>query len=311
VTIEEIKAVIGKLGFPKRYITEQTAICIMALTDRNRREGLLSGHKNLSEGARIHDILNFARDVIGKKVAENTREAYRKTSLAPLMNYGIVVRHQLSTNDPNTYYRLQPVFIRLFSEENIEERNRLIKQLQRQLTKLTGRKVRRAIQGKEISVQIGDKQIFSLSSGEHNLLEKSVVAIFGQAFLDKPQTVYLGDAAPRKGYQNRTLMRRLNLPIDTAASLPDVILFSEPESYLVIVEVATSSGPINSIRLEQLHKFTKGPRKLGFKVSYVSAFPSRAVFRRFVEEIAWGSSVWIENESNNIVHFQRLRSIKP
>lgn len=206
----------------------------------------------------------------------------------------------------NTYYRLHPVFIRLFSEENIEEQNRLIKQLQKQLTKMKGQKTKKAIQGKEISVQIGNKQIFSLSSGDHNLLEKSVVEVFSHAFLDKSQTVYLGDSAPRKGYQNRTLMRRLNLPIDTTASLPDVILYSEPESHLVIVEVVISSGHINSIRLEQLHKFTKGPRKLGVKVSYVSAFPSRAVFRRFVEEIAWGSSVWIENEPNNIVHFERI-----
>jgi hypothetical protein len=307
VIIEEIKTILEKLNFPKRYTTEQTAICLMALTDKTERKGLLPGHKNLTDGARIHDIINFVRDVIGKKVAENTREAYRKTSLAPLMNYGFVVRHQLSTNDPNTYYRLHPNFIGLFSEENINERNRLIKQLQKQLTRIRGQKAQKAVRGKEISVQIDDRQIFSLNSGEHNLLEKSVVEIFSHAFLNKPQTVYLGDTAPRKGYQNRALMRKLNLPIDIASSLPDVILYSELESHLVIVEAVTSSGSINPIRLEQLHKFTKGPRKLGVKVSYVSAFPSRAVFRRFVEEIAWGSSVWIENEPNNIVHFERMQ----
>ena len=102
MTIEEIKLILKKLNFPERFITEQTAICIKALIDQKERTGLLPEHKNLSEGARIHDILNFARDVIGKKVAENTREAYRKTSLAPLLNHGIVVRHQLSTNDHNT-----------------------------------------------------------------------------------------------------------------------------------------------------------------------------------------------------------------
>lgn len=85
-----------------------------------------------------------------------------------------------------------------------------------------------------------------------------------------------------------------------------MILFSEPERHLVIVEVVTSSGPVNQIRLEQLEKFAKGPKKLGHKISHVTAFPSRAVFRKFVEEIAWGSSVWIENEPNNIVHFEKL-----
>ncbi|TLD42825.1 MAG: Type II restriction enzyme BsuBI [Candidatus Jettenia ecosi] len=98
----------------------------------------------------------------------------------------------------------------------------------------------------------------------------------------------------------------MNLPIDTAESLPDVILFSGHEKRLVIIEAVISSGPVNPICLEQLQKFTKESSKLGYKISYVTAFPSRAVFRRFVEEIAWGSSVWIENEPNNIVHFEKL-----
>lgn len=270
MTIEEIKTILEKLNFPKRYTSDQTAICIKALIDRTERSGLLHGHSNLSEGARIHDILNFARDVIGKRVAENTREAYRKTSLAPIMNYGLIVRHQLSTNDPNTYYRLHPDFMRIFTEKNIEERDSLISQLQKQLTK--SKSFKKSLQ-KDVCVQIGNRQSFSLSIGEHNLLEKAVVEIFSHAFLNEPQIVYLGDTAARKGFQNRSLMRKLNLPIDTNTSLPDVILFSELESHLVIVEAVSTSGPVDSIRLEQLQKFTKGPRKLGFKISYISAFP--------------------------------------
>lgn len=219
------------------------------------------------------------------------------------MNYGIIVRHQLSTNDPNTYYRLHPDFARLFSEGDMKKVAKLISQLQKHFTK---RIAKRTIKSGNISVKINEQGKFLLSAGEHNLLEKAVVEVFGYAFLEQPQIVYLGDTAPRKGYQNRNLMRRLNLQVDTAASLPDVTLYSESESQLVIVEAVTSSGPVNHIRLEQLHKFTKGPRKLGIKITYVSAFPSRSVFRKFVEDIAWGSSVWIENEPNNIVHFERI-----
>ncbi len=302
MTLEEIKGILRKLNFPERHISDQTAICIKAMLDETERKGLLPGHKTLSEGARIHDILNFARDVIGKKVAENTREAYRKTSLAPLMNYGVIVRHQLSTNDPNTYYRLHPDFACLFSERNRKELTKLIGQLQRNITR---RITTKTLRSGNISVKINEQEKFLLSTGDHNLLEKAIVEIFGYAFMEQPQVVYLGDTAPRKGYQNRNLMRKLNLPVDTAASLPDVILYSEPESHLAIVEAVTSSGAVNHIRLEQLHKFTKGPRKLGIKITYVSAFPTRAVFRKFVEDIAWGSSVWIENEPNNMVHFER------
>jgi type II restriction enzyme len=305
MTIAEVKIILEKLNFPKRYITEQTAICIMALTDKTERNGLLPGHKSLSEGARIHDILNFARDVIGKKVAENTREAYRKTSLTPMMSFGLVVRHQLSPRDPNTYYRLHPAFEKIYSEKDKRERDRLISQLKSK-PKLKGKTAKSKPLRERVAVRISQEQSFSLSPGDHSYLEKAIVEIFGQAFLREPQVIYLGDANPKKSYQNRRLMRKLNFPINIALSLPDVILFSEQESHLVIVEAVTTSGPVNPIRLEQLQKFTKSPRKLGFKISYISAFPSRAVFRKFLEDIAWGSSVWIENEPNNIVHFERI-----
>lgn len=306
MTAKEIKVILEKLNFPMRYITDQTAICIMALFDKTQRPGLLQGHKSLSDGARIHDILNFAREVIGKKVAENTREAYRKTSLFPLMNYGIVVRHQLSTNDPNTYYRLHPDLDRLFIEKDKERQNKTIRELTGRSTKLRAQTIKKESLHIDILVKISVKEEHSLSKGRHNLLEKAVVELFAPAILKEPLVVYLGDTTPRAGYQNRSLMRKLNLPINTAASLPDVILYSEPESHLIIVEVVTSSGPVNSMRLEQLQKFTEGPEKLGIQVSYVTAFHSRAVFRRFIEDIAWGSSVWIENEPNNIVHFERI-----
>lgn len=81
---------------------------------------------------------------------------------------------------------------------------------------------------------------------------------------------------------------------------------SELQKHLVIVEVVTSSGIVNTMRLDQLNKFTKGPRNVGYAISYITAFLSRAIFRRFIEEIAWGSSVWIENEPNNIVHFEKI-----
>ena len=64
-----------------------------------------------------------------------------------------------------------------------------------------------------------------------------------------------------------------------------LFFFSEHEKHLVIVEAVTSSGPINPIRLDQLQKLTKEPSKLGYKISNVAAFPSRTVFRKFVEGV--------------------------
>jgi len=115
--------------------------------------------------------------------------------------------------------------------------------------------------------------------------------------------VYLGDTRHKGGYQNRDLMRELNLPIQVTASLPDVILLCEMERYLVVVEVVASSGPVSTARLAQLQHLVQQAQALGYRPRYVSAFPSRRVFRRFVEDIAWGSQVWIANEAEQVINF--------
>jgi hypothetical protein len=303
MNIYEIKALLQELNFQPRRITEQTVFCILALANTAPRQGLLAGHTCLTDGARIHDILNFVRQDIGRPVAENTRESYRKTSLRPLMEAGWVIRHQLSTNDPNTYYRLHPDFARLLTLSPGPERNSLIERLR--LPERRRPRPRPPLH-QEVHVTLSPGHVHILSPGRHNLLEKTVVETLGPALLQHPQVVYLGDTAPRAGYQDRSLMRRLNLPIVVSVSLPDVILYSPEDQTLLVVEAVISSGPVTPGRLAQLRELTAGPVSLGVQPVYISAFPSRRVFRRFVEDIAWESSAWIEDEPYNIIHFFAL-----
>jgi hypothetical protein len=123
--------------------------------------------------------------------------------------------------------------------------------------------------------------------------------------MKRPVVLYLGDTAPRAGYQNRALLRRMNLPIDVRESLPDVVMYDLDDG-LLIIEVVTSGGPIDSARLDQLRQFAQGPVKLGLRVEYLTAFPTRRIFRSFVEQIAWGTSVWIAAEPSNLIHFVRI-----
>ena len=304
MTIDDVKAVLRELGLQSEWVTEQTAFCILALSDSRPRQGLLAGHASLSDGARIHDILNFVRRELGRQVAENTREAYRKTSLNPLVEVGWAVRHQLSTNDPNTYYRLHPSFANLLALAPGPERDALI----------AGLRLRRQEAAHQMSdlqndvpVRVTAGRIHTLSPGEHSLLARAVVETLGPALLSHPRVVYLGDTAPRAGFQDRALMRRLNLPIAVHVSLPDVILHDEGASNLLIVEVVVSSGIITDTRLQQLRDLAKGALALDHQVTYVTAFPSRRALRRFVEQIAWGTSVWIADEPYNIIHFSPVK----
>lgn len=291
-------AILPDLGLPTPFCTRQTGICLYALLDDRPRRGLLPGKRTLADGARVHDILQFARVELGMRVAENTRETYRKTSLRPLNEIGVINRHQLSTNDPNTFYRISVMLVEpLLAVIAGKGGQGMPEVFRQQAAKGTMREGEQPVE-----VQVSRDKTFVLSAGAHSLLIKDVVEKCGTAFLAEPQVVYIGDTAKKSGY--RQVMRELNLPVEIKAGLPDVIIFSETQKRLIVCEAVTSSGPITSSRLEQLLALVQGPGKLGYSVVFVTAFPSRAVLRRFVEGIAWGSAVWIAAEPNNLVLFQ-------
>lgn len=304
LTLELVKELLQELNFVESSITDQTALTVLALADSKPRTGLLPGHERLTDGARIHDILTYVREDHGRRVAENTRESYRKTSLRPLIDAGWVVRHQLATNDPNTYYRLNEELARLLRMKRGPERQRIVARLRLRSGKAPAS--RRLASGDEVVVQISEGETFTLSSGAHNELERAVVETLAPAVLKAPSVVYLGDTSPRAGFQNRPLMRRLNLPIDVTSALPDVILFDSQSRTLLVVEVVTSSGPITPARLAQLRELSEGPQKLGVQSRFASAFASRRSFRPFLEKIAWETSVWLADEPYHLIHFAAL-----
>ena len=275
--------------------------CVLALADGTQRDGLLQGKKHLRDGARIHDIIEFARHECGKEVAENTRESYRKLSLKPLCDEGLVIRHQLSTNDPKTFYRLHPEMLRLLTCSAPLERRWLASGLATRLSQ--GQSWRQPRHRAEVPVEVGQAQPYFLSPGAHSRLAAEVVEVYAPTFLERPRVVYLGDTRHKDGYQNRDLMRELNLPLQVTSNLPDVIVLCEATRCVVVVEVVASSGPISASRLDQLQALVQQSMALGYRVRYVTAFPSRRVFRRFVEEIAWGTEVWIASEADHIVCF--------
>ena len=299
--LDEVKVLLQQIGLDRKLVTEQSAICVLALSDGREREGLLQGKTHLRDGARIHDIIEFARHECGKDVAENTRESYRKLSLKPLCDEGLVIRHQLSTNDPKTFYRLHPEMLRVMTCPAPLERRWLARDLATRLSQGEGwRQHRRRT---EVPVEVGQTQPFFLSPGAHSQLSAAVVEVYAPKFLTRSQVVYLGDTRHKVGYQNRDLMRELNLPLQVTVNLPDVILLSETEHCLVIVEVVASSGPISAARLVQFQSLVQQPLALGYGVRYVTAFPSRRVLRRFVEDIAWNTDVWIASEADQIIRF--------
>ena len=119
-SIKTIHSLLKKLDFPEDFNNEQTAICILAMMDTKPREGLLNHCKCLRDGARIHDIIAFAKRDLRIKYAENTRESIRKGSMHRLVNHGLAVVNpddpERATNSGDTNYILTPAFLNILEQ---------------------------------------------------------------------------------------------------------------------------------------------------------------------------------------------------
>lgn len=255
--------------------------------------------------------LRRARTELGIRVAENTRESYRKLSLKPLLDAGLISRIRTSVNDPNTHYLLNRSFAAIL-KEYLQEKNEQRKQAiiatwintAAAMLKLQARAEARA-EPDTIAVTVEGEQK-SLSPGKHNLLIKQIIEVFAPIFIDNTPTVLLLSDAEHKLKHVDPLTKKLRLNIDKHEKLPDVILYSSERNIVYIVEAVTSAGPINEARVRDIERIVL-PEKLTFGVEYFTAFPDRATFKKFLDEIAWGTQVWLASEPFGVVIFRRMR----
>lgn len=306
-TLERIREALALIDFPQKRNTQQTAICLYALLDRNPRAGLLPGKQYLNDGARIHDILEFAREELGIKVAENTRETYRKHSLKPLLDEKLITRFRSAVNDPNTHYVLNKSFevtLRAYIVEEDEQRRK--ESLAKWRAAAEKIKPRSLVASEIDTVAVAiEGKVTKLSPGKHNLLIKDIVEIFAPIFIDSPKILLISDAEYKLKHVD-PLAKKLGLRLDEHEKLPDTILYSTMRNIVFIVEAVTSAGVIDDARIRDIEAVIL-PTKPSFGVEYFTAFPDRTTFKRFVEDIAWRTQVWLASEPYGVVIFRKVR----
>lgn len=300
--IKAIQTLLTAYGLPRTVNQRQTALCLLALLDTKPREGLLPGKRYLNDGARIHDIMEFVRRDVGQEVAENTRESYRKQSLKPLLDKGLLTITRSAINDPNTHYKLNREFeatLRRFLAGDEDARAKMMADLLKIETAKHSR-----VAGEQVEIHT-DGEVVVLSPGAHNKLEKAIIEEFMPAFVDSPVVLYIGDAAHKLRFVH-PFAAKLGIALDEHAKAPDVILYSRSRNIVYVVEAVTSVGPVTEARLRDIEQGIF-PRDKTFGVEYFTACPDRRTLRRFVEDIAWGTNVWIANEPFGLIVFRRYR----
>jgi len=103
-------------------------------------------------------------------------------------------------------------------------------------------------------------------------------------------------------------MAQMNILVSDHGKLPDIVLYDDKRKRLYLIEAVTSHGPVSPKRQVELESiFEKCP----VTRIYVTAFLDFATFKRFLEQIAWETEVWIVEMPSHLIHFNGDKYLAP
>ena len=298
--IDEAMEILKELGLPKAQQNERSALTLIALAALKKDKPWSTAKARI---IRIHDILIFMQKYYGKQYAENTRETIRRQTLHQFEQAGTVVRNpddpQRPTNSPKTVYAIAGDALKVVKKYGTNQWKsavqKFIKSKGRLIDKYEKRKKKYLI-----SVDLPDGELIYFSPGKHNELQAKIIKEFRTRFCKDAKVVYVGDAARKLLYVDKDLLKKLKIPITKHDKLPDVVLYDKKNNILLLIEAVTAHGPLSPKRHIELEKTLENSKT---KRIYVSTFPDFHEFKKHIDNIAWETEVWVENNPDHMVHF--------
>lgn len=306
--IEQAQEVLEALGLPSAQQNEVSALTLLALAQLSEK----TKWKDASnQSLRVHDILVKIKQDYGRVYAENSRETIRRKVLHQLEQAGIVIRNADDPSRPtnsglNNYVLSDQVLDILHSYDTSKWKSKVNKFLAQQGSLLET--YQSAREQNKIPLQVADGKIYKLSPGKHNKLEVAIVEEFAPRFAPGAKLIYLGDTAKKILVFEEATFVKLGIPVSGHGKFPDVILYDSKKKWLFLIEAVTSHGPVSPKRhfeLEKLLEMCKAGK------IYVTAFLDFSVYKKYSNDIAWETEVWIAETPSHMIHFNGDKFLGP
>lgn len=259
-----------------------------------------------NEWIRIHDIIQFANTYYGTSYAENSRETFRKQALHRFRTAALVEDNGKATNSPNYRYRLTDETLQLIRNLDTNEWNKHLKLFltyHEKLVDIYASKKKMTMMPVKIN---GDD--FSFSAGKHNELQKAIIEDFAPRFAPNAECLYVGDTIEKDLVKNVEKLLELGFEITLHDKMPDVVLYREDKNWIYFVESVTSVGPMDPKRILEIEELTKN---VSAGKIYVTAFLDFKTYKKFAEELAWETEVWIAEMPEHMIHLNGDRFMGP
>lgn len=306
--LSEAVEILSALQFGPRQTNEIAAYSLLALLDL-RPEQAWSEAGNPLRG--ITPIIEFIAEAYGVRYAPNTRETIRDDAVKFFVEAGLLLRNPddpgRATNSMRTVYQIESTALALLRGYGTRTWNSTLSDYLTSRAELQAR-LRQHRKLARVPVTLPDGRRVSLSPGGQNPLIKAIVEQFCERFAQGGVVVYLGDTENKLANLDGAYLAKLGVTLDTAAKIPDVIVYVPKKNWLLLIEAVTSAGPVDGKRRNELRELF---RSCTAGLVFVTTFASRKAMQMYVSQIAWESEVWVADDPDHLIHFDGERFLGP
>ncbi|OBF25020.1 BsuBI/PstI family type II restriction endonuclease [Mycobacterium sp. ACS4331] len=306
--VTEARELLAAFGMDDERSNERSAMTLLSLLSL-APDDPWSSASNPMLGTRA--IMDWIRDQYGVDYKPNTRETVRRFTLHQFADAQLVVQNpdqpDRPVNSPKWNYQITAEaleVIRLFGTPGFESA------VKGYLEDLPGLREAYAAarEMNRVPVFLPDGDTVQLSPGGQNVLIKQIVDEFCAMFTPGAAVLYIGDASDKWAVFDENQLAALGVEVDQHGKMPDLVVYMADKNWLVLIEAASTHGPVDAKRHRELAKLFEGCTA---GLVYVSAFPDRAEMRKYLTQIAWETDVWCADDATHLIHFNGERFLGP
>lgn len=301
--IEETREFLQMIGMPK---VQQADICCYVILAMAGVKPDMSWSETTNEWIRIHDIIQFVNTFYDMSYAENSRETFRKQALHRFRTAALIEDNGKATNSPNYRYRLTEETVEMLRTMGTPAWKTSVKRFlyyHEKLIDLYASKKKMTI----MPVNINGES-FKFSTGKHNELQKAIIEEFAPRFAPNSECLYVGDTIEKDLVKNVEKLKELGFEITLHDKMPDIMLYRKDKDWIYFVESVTSVGPMDPNRILEITEMTKDVT--AGKI-FVTAFLDFKTYKKFAEDLAWETEVWIAEMPEHMIHLNGDRFMGP
>jgi len=306
--LDQARHLLLLFGMDGERSNERSGLTLLALLRLRPQDDWVDA-SNAMLGMRA--IMDWMRDVYGRNYAPNTRETIRRFTLHQFADAILVVQNpdqpDRPVNSPKWNYQVTSEALAVIQAYGSPIFDELLKQY-RAIVPGLREQYAAARELNRIPVTLPGGIPFTLSPGGQNVLLKQMLEEFCPQFTPGGEVLYVGDADAKWARFEAERLAELGVAVDQHGPMPDLVVFLPDKDWLVLMEAASSHGPVDSRRRSELAVLF-GEATPG--LVYVSCFPDRREMRKYLHEIAWETEVWCADDPTHLIHFNGERFLGP